>query len=45
MLEHRHLLAHTYASAVLGQAVEALQARYLPAMEDLHAFFAAQSVR
>ena len=44
MLDPRNLLSHTYDSAVFGQAVEALQARYLPALEQLHAFLTAQSV-
>lgn len=40
MLNHRNLLAHTYDIAVFEQAVEALVARYLPAMEELHDYFA-----
>ena len=43
MLDQRNLLSHTYDGAVFGRAVEALQARYLPAMEHLHAFLTAQS--
>src|SRR3954470_16019794 len=44
MLNHRNLLAHTYDFAVFEQAVEALVARYLPAIEDLHEFFVVQSL-
>ena len=42
MLNHRNLLSHTYNCAVFGEAVEALAARYLPAFEQLHAYFAAR---
>ncbi len=38
MLDHRNLLAHTYDLSVFEQAVEAIAARYLPAMEALHEF-------
>ncbi len=40
MLNHRNLLSHTYNCAVFGEAVEALAQRYLPAIEQLHAYFA-----
>lgn len=43
MLNHRNLLAHTYDCAVFEAATEALAARYLPAMENLHAFFLTKS--
>ena len=39
MLTHRNLLSHTYDCDVFEQAIEALVARYLPALESLHAFF------
>jgi nucleotidyltransferase substrate binding protein (TIGR01987 family) len=39
MLNHRNLLSHTYDCAVFEKVLEALAARYLPAMEDLHEFF------
>lgn len=38
MLDHRNLLAHTYDSRNFAEAVEALQTRYLPGIEKLHAF-------
>jgi nucleotidyltransferase substrate binding protein (TIGR01987 family) len=44
MLNHRNLLSHTYDCAVFEKAVEALAARYLPAMEDLHEFFVTRSL-
>ena len=37
MLDHRNLLAHTYDSTVFETAVDAIAARYLPAMATLHA--------
>ena len=43
MLNHRSLLAHTYDCAVFEEAVQALAARYLPAIGALHQFFAARS--
>jgi len=36
MLNHRNLLTHIYDEAVFKNAVEAISARYLPAMEALH---------
>ena len=36
MLDHRNLLSHTYDSAVFEQAVDAIAARYLPALTALH---------
>jgi hypothetical protein len=39
MLDHRNLLSHTYDVAVFEKAVEAIHARYLPAMEALNNFF------
>jgi nucleotidyltransferase substrate binding protein (TIGR01987 family) len=38
MLNHRNLLSHTYDAAVFDEAIEALVARYQPALEELHAF-------
>jgi nucleotidyltransferase substrate binding protein (TIGR01987 family) len=43
MLNHRNLLSHTYDITVFEKAVEALVARYLPAIEELHEYFLAQS--
>ena len=39
MLDHRNLLSHTYDLSVFEEAVDAIAARYLPAMEKLHQFF------
>lgn len=44
MLDHRNLLSHTYNFANFETAVEAIAARYLPAMEALHEFFLAESL-
>jgi nucleotidyltransferase substrate binding protein (TIGR01987 family) len=38
MLDHRNLLSHTYNFASFETAIEAIVARYLPAMAMLHAF-------
>ncbi|HEY5792502.1 MAG TPA: nucleotidyltransferase substrate binding protein [Chthoniobacterales bacterium] len=43
MLDHRNLLAHTYNGAVFDEAVEAIHARYLPAMAALHEFLRHES--
>jgi nucleotidyltransferase substrate binding protein (TIGR01987 family) len=43
MLDHRNLLSHTYDFSVFEKAVDAIAARYLPAMEELHQFFIAKS--
>lgn len=43
MLDHRNLLSHTYDSVVFEEAVDAIAARYLPAMEQLHSFLLAKS--
>ena len=45
MLDHRNLLSHTYNPIVFEQAVDAIQQRYLPAMERLHAFLQQELVR
>lgn len=42
MLDQRNLLSHTYDLAVFEKAVEAIAARYLPAMAALHEFFTQQ---
>lgn len=39
MLDHRNLLSHTYDFAVFEQAVEAISARYLPALLELRDWF------
>ena len=36
MLDHRNLLSHTYDQASFEQAVEAIHARYLAALAQLH---------
>lgn len=38
MLDHRNLLSHTYNPVVFEQAVAAIHQRYLPQLEQLHAF-------
>ena len=43
MLDHRNLLAHTYNLANFQKAVDAIAARYLPAMDALHEFFLQES--
>ncbi len=43
MLDHRNLLSHTYDCAVFEKAVDAIAARYLPALEELHRYFTAKS--
>jgi nucleotidyltransferase substrate binding protein (TIGR01987 family) len=43
MLDHRNLLSHSYDSAVFEEAVEAIAARYLPAMEQLRDLLLAKS--
>ena len=44
MLDHRNLLSHTYDSTTFEEAVDAIAARYLPAMQKLHQFFTGKSV-
>jgi nucleotidyltransferase substrate binding protein (TIGR01987 family) len=39
MLHHRNLLSHTYNLASFEVAIQAVVARYLPAMAELHLFF------
>jgi len=45
MLDHRNLLSHTYDFAVFDQAVDAIAARYLPAMEAVHGFFIQENLQ
>ena len=40
MLDNRNLLTHTYDVSVFEQAVVAIAAFYLPALEQLHQFLA-----
>ena len=42
MLDHRNLLSHTYDLQVFTDAVDAIAARYLPALDELHTFLAAR---
>jgi len=42
MLDHRNLLSHAYDSSMFEQAVDAIAARYLPAMQNLQEFFLAR---
>ena len=44
MLDHRNLLAHTYNPVVFEQAVAAIHLRYLPQLEQLHAFLQQEAV-
>ena len=45
MLDHRNLLSHNYAFTVFEEAVDALAARYLPAIESLHDFLMEESLK
>ena len=45
MLDHRNLLSHTYDRAVFEKAVDAIAARYLPAMESLHVYLIEQTLQ
>jgi nucleotidyltransferase substrate binding protein (TIGR01987 family) len=44
MLDHRNLLSHTYNPVVFEQAVAAIHQRYLPQLEQLHAFLQQEAV-
>jgi nucleotidyltransferase substrate binding protein (TIGR01987 family) len=44
MLDHRNLLSHTYDSSVFEEAVDAIAAHYLHAMDELQKFFAGKGV-
>lgn len=43
MLDHRNLLSHTYDSEVFAVAVDAIAARYLSAISELHATLLARA--
>ena len=43
MLDHRNLLSHTYSPDTFEQAVEAIDARYLAAITDLHEYLQKES--
>jgi nucleotidyltransferase substrate binding protein (TIGR01987 family) len=45
MLDHRNLLSHTYDFSVFNKVVDAIAARYLPAMATLHEFFTKESLK
>ena len=45
MLDHRNLLSHAYDFAVFEKAVDAIAARYLPALEDLHEFLVVEALK
>lgn len=45
MLDHRNLLSHTCTATGFEQAVDALHARYLAAIEQLHAFLQREAVQ
>ena len=45
MLDHRNLLSHTYDFAIFEKAVEAIAARYLPAMEQIHEFLMQETLK
>ena len=45
MLDHRNLLSHTYDFAVFEKAVDAIYARYLPAMDSLHEYLIEQALK
>ena len=45
MLDHRNLLARTYSLQTFDEAVEAIHARYLAAIEKLQGFFQRESLK
>lgn len=45
MLDHRNLLSHTYNSVLFEQVVEAIQERYLPALEQLREFLQLEAMQ
>jgi nucleotidyltransferase substrate binding protein (TIGR01987 family) len=45
MLDHRNLLSHTYNSVLFEQVVEAIQERYLPALEQLSEFMQLEAMQ
>lgn len=42
MLDHRNALSHKYDPTLLAPGLEAVQVRYLPALEALHQYLQAQ---
>jgi nucleotidyltransferase substrate binding protein (TIGR01987 family) len=44
MLNHRNLLSHNYDLQVFADAVDAIAAKYLPAMSVVHEWFARRAV-
>mgnify|MGYP000977401118 FL=1 len=44
MWDHRNLLSHTYDQASFEKAVEAIHARYLTAIGQLHEFLQRESM-
>jgi nucleotidyltransferase substrate binding protein (TIGR01987 family) len=45
MLDHRNLLSHTYDFSVFEKAVDAIAAHYLSALDSLHGFLMAESLK
>ena len=45
MLDHRHLLSHTYSQVVFEKAVEAIHTRYLGGMAQLHDFMQQEAMK
>lgn len=45
MFNHRNLLAHNYDGVVIGEVIDAMAARYFPAMEQLREFLAAPELK
>jgi nucleotidyltransferase substrate binding protein (TIGR01987 family) len=43
VLEKRNLLSHTYDQSLLGEGLKEIHERYLPAIEELQAFFHGQN--
>jgi nucleotidyltransferase substrate binding protein (TIGR01987 family) len=44
MLNHRNLLSHNYDLQVFADAVDAIAAKYLPAMNIVHEWFARRAI-
>ncbi len=45
MLNHRHLLAHTYDFAVFEEAIRAAAEHYIPALQELHEFLSKELLK
>ena len=45
MLDQRYLLSHTYDITIFEKAVDAIAARYLPALDGLHDFFMQEAIK